>query len=714
MLLEFDVLEFIIDDSGSMNSTTDCTDPRTHMPMSRWREAQYLLKEMIEIIAYIPFGKIVVEFLNRQDQVILTRQGQEPAIFIQDANGIIDAVFVQGPAGTTPLLEKLQRSLIRSIPYSYSLTSSEYGKSVSRYFFVGSTPNGGERARMEIVNILINRQNPEFNPITFISCTKEDDRVGWMKNAEELVPYCSELGYFRHECVEVLREQGAALPYTKGFHLIRILAAASNPDDLDVIDESVPFTKNTLDNLLGIQHSEESYRYYFDCFVRAQRARKVDVPSDQLKKNVQWNYGNFLRIPRAKDIPQVQQFKQQLSYEIATTFESGTLLVDELTNRVDAINIVDNAMNLNFNGGSYSGDVTNGIRDGKGSCDYPNGDVYVGEWKDGKPNGPGTWKTPGGLVYDGEWKEGTFHGVGMSKSIPHDGMVYMGNWKENKFHGTGVCNYPNGDNYVGQWKEGKRHGVGTCIFDDGHKRTGEWKDDKYYYPGRCVIIKDPSGVEWGDINPTLDPMTGQPQLDSDGLIKVTIQSTNKVDVVTLVDGVEVDFFNQSKAFVVMSCSLVPTKSYQKRRLFRSKRTSGYKISINRIFKAVSGSKEFIVDEREAPRPFHAGNNIKFKDLDAAEWGDPIPTLDPTTGRPGLQFTLESTNKVAIWTLVDGEEVDFFDQSKAFIVVKGSVNPEETMSREGLFRVRRPGIKLNLSIDGVVKAFVGEKEFIVDD
>jgi hypothetical protein len=46
--------------------------------------------------------------------------------------------------------------------------------------------------------------------------------------------------------------------------------------------------------------------------VQAQRARKIEGPADQLKKNVQWNYNDFLQAPMAKDIPQVQQFNQQL------------------------------------------------------------------------------------------------------------------------------------------------------------------------------------------------------------------------------------------------------------------------------------------------------------------------------------------------------------------------------------------------------------------
>ncbi len=97
------------------------------------------------------------------------------------------------------------------------------------------------------------------------------------------------------------------------FHIICTLVAAMNPDDLDAMDESVPFTKSTLDNLLGVQHNEESYKYYFDCFVKAQIQRKVEGPMDTVKKNARWNYADFLRAPVANQIPQVQQLKKQLA-----------------------------------------------------------------------------------------------------------------------------------------------------------------------------------------------------------------------------------------------------------------------------------------------------------------------------------------------------------------------------------------------------------------
>lgn len=307
MLTEYESLEFIIDDSGSMSMQSDTKGPDGKF-QTRWQEARERLKEMVEVLAYVPFNGIGVEFLNRKDRVSLSRQGRDPRSFLTDAYRQIDAVFSRPPAGTTPALEKLQQSMIAGS-----------GKSIARYFFGDGLPNGGLQAQEEIVKILVHRQNPAGNPVTFISCTNEDEAVEWMKDAEEIAPYCSESDDFGDEAREVLRDQGAALPYSKGFHLICQLVAAMNPDDLDAMDESVPFTKTTLDNLLGIENNEQSYRHYFTCFVEAQRQRVVEMDShgrpkqsDQLKKTIQWDYNEFLRAPVARQIPQVQQMLQQL------------------------------------------------------------------------------------------------------------------------------------------------------------------------------------------------------------------------------------------------------------------------------------------------------------------------------------------------------------------------------------------------------------------
>lgn len=302
MLSEYDSLEFIIDDSGSMSMQSDTVSIQTGRPQTRWQEAHQRLKEMVEVLAYVPFNKIEICFLNRPDNIVLQREGRDPKSFLLDAHGRIDSVFRQGPSGMTPVLEKLQDSMIRG-----------QGSSISRYIFGDGLPNGGQQAQTEMLNICMRRTNPVGNPITFISCTNEDAAVEWMKDIEEVAPYCSESDDYGDEAREVLRDQGVALPYSPGFHLICQLVAAMNPDDLDAMDESIPFTKTTLDNLLGVQHNEESYRHYFNCFQEAQRKRTIEGDSDKFKKHFKWNYEEFLRAPVARDIPQVREFKDHLA-----------------------------------------------------------------------------------------------------------------------------------------------------------------------------------------------------------------------------------------------------------------------------------------------------------------------------------------------------------------------------------------------------------------
>uniref|UniRef100_A0A7S4AT88 Uncharacterized protein n=2 Tax=Pseudo-nitzschia australis TaxID=44445 RepID=A0A7S4AT88_9STRA len=302
MLSEFASLEIIVDDSGSMQMNSDTINPVTKKFNTRWEEAHERLKEMLEILAYVPFQQIGIEFLNRKDRVSLKRNGMTPTAFLVGANQQIDAQFSRGPSGTTPALEKLQESLLRG-----------QGVSIARYFFGDGLPNGGDRAIKEIVRIIRHRPDPEMNPITFLSCTNEDAAVEWMKECEEVAPFCSESDDFGDESREVLEDQGEALPYTRGFWLICQLVAAMNPDDLDAMDESVPFTKTTLDNLLGIRHNEETFKYYFEAFVQNQRKRNEYTPMNRLKKNTRWKYHDFLTALVAKDIPQVQEFNRKMN-----------------------------------------------------------------------------------------------------------------------------------------------------------------------------------------------------------------------------------------------------------------------------------------------------------------------------------------------------------------------------------------------------------------
>lgn len=312
MLSEFDKLEFIIDDSGSMNSPTGAVDRNGRellndvgAKQTRWDEAKGRLKELVEILAYVPKNDVSVVFFNRRNTVNLSRQGSEtPEQYISRANLDIDRAFnAEKPMYRTPALRVLQKSIDQG-----------RGKSVSRYFFCDGQPDGGAHEVDQIKGLIKNRQNPERNPITFMSCSEIDDDVEWMKELEEVASYAAEYDDYESEAKEVLGDQGQALPFTRGFYLVSQLVAAFNPDDLDAMDESVPFTKNTLDNLLGYKTNRKEYEQYFAGFEKAQSEKRPGNQMDRVKKNMNWapHFHDFLSATVAKQIPAVQQFQQQL------------------------------------------------------------------------------------------------------------------------------------------------------------------------------------------------------------------------------------------------------------------------------------------------------------------------------------------------------------------------------------------------------------------
>ncbi len=302
---EFDKIEFEIDDSGSMGTI----DPSTGI--SRWQEAKNRLKMMIEIMAYVPIPLISISFLNRKfkiegkevKQLILEHEKETPERFIEKAYKLIDQAFASPPGGSTPILEYLTNSL-----------AAGKGKKVARYLFCDGVPDGGGKAQEAITQMLKDRPVPQDNPVTLISCSETASDVKWMKEAEETADYCSEYDDFQEEVREVAKDQGDVFPFTFGMYLVGQLVGAMNPDDLDAMDESVPFTKMTLDNLLGVNGSVEDYRRYFDGFKYAQEIRPIDTRMDQIKKQQQWegSFHYFLYTPLAKDIQAVKEFKRQL------------------------------------------------------------------------------------------------------------------------------------------------------------------------------------------------------------------------------------------------------------------------------------------------------------------------------------------------------------------------------------------------------------------
>jgi hypothetical protein len=294
---QFDEIEFIMDDSGSMATATG-------HGQTRWTEAQLRLKEMLEFLVHVPVPPIKVSFLNRRAVLSLKRKDKTPSAFLRSAYRKIDAEFLHGPSGGTPIFNCLSESLDRG-----------RGKRIARFLFCDGEPNGGKSERAKIWTLTCERNSPADNPIALMSCSERDSEVEWMKELEEVAPFCSEFDDFVSEAREVHLDQGNVFPYTKGFYMICQLVGTINPDDLDAMDESVPFTKWTLDNFLGVESSSSEFRRYFDGFKTAQAARRAHSALDRLKKEFSWEpiYEELLVQRTAAAIPRVVEFKRQLA-----------------------------------------------------------------------------------------------------------------------------------------------------------------------------------------------------------------------------------------------------------------------------------------------------------------------------------------------------------------------------------------------------------------
>ena len=84
---------------------------------------------------------------------------------------------------------------------------------------------------------------------------------------EEKAQFCSELDDYKDEKVEVTEDQGKGFPFTKGYWIISQLIACINPYDLDAIDENLPFTKATLDDVLGRVHTPQVHILICFCLI---------------------------------------------------------------------------------------------------------------------------------------------------------------------------------------------------------------------------------------------------------------------------------------------------------------------------------------------------------------------------------------------------------------------------------------------------------------
>lgn len=230
---------------------------------------------MFDMLSYIPTKGITMTFMTTPKVLTFEQAGKSPQQFQAEAHATISDTFANLKMGVTPTKKILQDSLRDAAAHSEHPTS--------HYLLTDGVPS--DVSVSELARIINKRENPERNPLTLISCTNVDSECEWMKEVsrggvgeiefsqltagcrfvqvEEKAAFCSEVDDYGDESREVKKDQGDAFPYTKGLWLLSNLVGAISPDDLDALDENVPLTKFTLDELMGRVHSSAEYDYYF-------------------------------------------------------------------------------------------------------------------------------------------------------------------------------------------------------------------------------------------------------------------------------------------------------------------------------------------------------------------------------------------------------------------------------------------------------------------
>ena len=128
------------------------------------------------------------------------------------------------------------------------------------------------------------------------------------------------------------------------------------------------------------------------------------------------------------------------------------------------------------NGDVYVGDISGGLRDGKGRMEFSaTGDVYEGDFKNDEITGYGTFTYAQGDVYTGFLINSKKNGQG--KFVSANGNVYEGNYVDDVRSGEGKFVWASGAVYEGEFADDLKSGKGVMIYDNGDKYEGTFKND---------------------------------------------------------------------------------------------------------------------------------------------------------------------------------------------------------------------------------------------
>jgi hypothetical protein len=188
-------------------------------------------------------------------------------------------------------------------------------------------------------------------------------------------------------------------------------------------------------------------------------------------------------------------------------------------------------------GATYTGDIQNGLLEGRGTLRWPEGGSYEGEFKDGLLHGEGEFTDIFGNRYVGQFVEGQFTGrgkiysvddgiydgltkswhmqgegeyrlgesiyrgtfvddvlTGQGEYLEEGGLVYRGAFEGWMYQGEGELTLDNGDRYVGKFRYGEYHGVGTMYLAEAQdgitQYSGKWRNGRLIASPQSHLVEN--------------------------------------------------------------------------------------------------------------------------------------------------------------------------------------------------------------------------------
>jgi len=195
-----------------------------------------------------------------------------------------------------------------------------------------------------------------------------------------------------------------------------------------------------------------------------------------------------------------KEFKKVISDNLKTPDTASVYTDTTIDNPATPIKPIDSQFNkqvnpgpsrqqdvtIQYDEGSYTGQVKDGLPNGHGTFKWNNGHRYVGDWVKGKMEGKGSYYYMEGEYYDGDFKQDDKQGQGIYTW--YSGAMYTGEWMNNEMEGFGTFTAGPGQSvskcegcrtYKGYWKKGLKEGFGQC-YDENDRLLymGNFKNDE--------------------------------------------------------------------------------------------------------------------------------------------------------------------------------------------------------------------------------------------